>query len=207
MFFRIAWPFTVGVLVVACTTGLGTSARPSTPPSSSWYASPSLGAPISPAVSPDNASRPTPRATGGSAAEGACSALLSNIPLVIVESGQAKLAGAFEVTGAQLTKYFIKTLHADRNHTNGSDWWDQPAKIVDMCLYDGNFSTMTPGPPEADRSASRVLVVISPGDAQFWASTRDVSNLPALETATRIDPTPAPVIEGDCSSSHRFRLT
>lgn len=140
---------------------------------------PSLTVAPSPMVSPSESPIPSP-----STAEVACSAILDNIPLVIVKSGRATLAAAFEVTGAQLTSYFVKTLNADPTQTNGSDWWDQPTKLVDMCLYDGDFRTMTPGPSGHDTSATRVLVVISDGDAQFWASTLNNAAIPATDPAT-----------------------
>ena len=53
-----------------------------------------------------------------------------------------------------------------------------------MCLYDGDFMTMTPVPSTVDTSASRVLVVISDGDAEFWAQTLDTATIPAIDPAT-----------------------
>ena len=119
-------------------------------------------------VTPSQSPIPSP-----TAAEVACSSILDNIPDVVVESGEPTMAAAFESTGAQLTRYFVTTLDADHNQSNGSDWWGQPTKLVDLCLFDGDFTTTTPGPPGHDTSAARVLVVISDGDAQFWASTKN----------------------------------
>jgi hypothetical protein len=145
--------------------------------------------PPSPSV-PTATSRPSPspditvEATQINTAVAACSALLDNIPDVRVNSGEPTLGAAYEVTGAQLTNYFVTILDADPNHSNGSDWWDQPQKLVDLCLYDGDFTTTTPGPEGNDTSAARVLVVISHGISEFWARTRDRANLPATDPAT-----------------------
>ena len=157
-------------------------------PASTASTAPGTEAPVStlPKATPPQTGEPNPSAPAGSGnrAAIACSSIVDNIPDVRVNSGKPTVAAAYEVTGAQLTSYFVKTLDADPNQTNGSDWWDQPTKRVDMCLYDGDFSTMTPGPPEADRSAVRVLIVISDGDAQFWASTRNKASIPATDPAS-----------------------
>ncbi len=174
---RLAATALVAVLLASgCVFGTQSTAEPPAPSVPAVTARPS--------PSPEITVEPT-LANGAVAA---CSALLDNIPAVIVESGQASVAAAYEVTGEQLTKYFVKTLDADPDQSNGSDWWNHPTKRVDMCLYDGDLTTMTPGPPEADRSAPRVLVVISDGDAEFWASAREDRNvLPAIDPATLPD--------------------
>jgi hypothetical protein len=113
----------------------------------------------------------------------ACSTRLDSIPYVIVRSGKPTLAGAFTVTGQELTNYFVQTLGASPDQSNGSDWWNLPTKDVVVCFYDGDFSTTTPGPQGHDTSAKRVLVVISEGVAEFWASTVHNATLPAVDPA------------------------
>lgn len=104
-------------------------------------------------------------------------AIINDIPMVIVDSGRAALAAAYEVTGEQLGAY--------RPSAFGPyDPW-QENEVVDMCLFDGDFTTMTPGPPEADRSAVRVLVVISDRETLLWSIARkDQSALPTTDPAT-----------------------
>lgn len=169
----------VGILVVVSLPSRdhGFAAATATPATSAPSVTPAASQPVaSPTATPS-------AVASENTAEAACSAILDSIPDVIVISGEPTVAAAYEVTGTQLTSYFVKTLNADPNHTNGSDWWDQPTKLVDMCLYDGDFRTMTPGPPGHDTSATRVLVVISDGDAQFWASTLNKSAIPATDPA------------------------
>lgn len=174
---RLAATALVAVLLVSgCAFGAQSTAEPPSPSVPAATARPSSSPDIT--VEPTLANR----------AVAACSAILDNIPSVIVESGQATVAAAYEVTGEQLTKYFVKTLDANPNQSNGSAWWNHPTKRVDMCLFDGDFTTMTPGPPGADKSAPRVLVVISDGDAEFWALAREDPNaLPAVDPATLPD--------------------
>ncbi len=119
-----------------------------------------------------------PGAPSPNAAEAACSAILDDIPMVIVKSGKAALAAAYEVTGEQLATYLETTFGHGR-----SQWRDRPTQVVEMCIFDGDFDTMTPGPP-GDKSALRVLVVISDGVAQFWARTRETSAIPTTDPAT-----------------------
>jgi hypothetical protein len=105
------------------------------------------------------------------AATAACAAIIDNIPLVRVRSGQATIAAAHEVTGEQLTRYFITEL-GQSDMSNGADWWHDPSRLVDMCVFEGDFITMTPGPSPTGNvtpTATRVLIVIENGDAEFWA--------------------------------------
>jgi hypothetical protein len=108
---------------------------------------------------------------------------LDNIPLVVIKSGKATLAAAYQVTGAQLAAY-IENNAAQGEMTFDSMWRDQPSKVVDMCLFDGDFTTMTPGPPGHDNSAVRVLVVISDGVADLWSITQAKSALPTTDPLT-----------------------
>jgi hypothetical protein len=123
------------------------------------------------------------------AATAACAAIIDNIPLVRIRSGQATIAAAHEVTGEQMTRYFVTALHHS-DMSNGADWWHDPSKLVDMCVFEGDFITMTPGPsPSGDvtptgnvgPTVTRVLVVINNGDAEFWASG---SGVPLTNPAT-----------------------
>jgi hypothetical protein len=114
----------------------------------------------------------------------ACSAIVDEIPMVIVKSGKPKVAAGYEVTGAQLSTYFIKYLDVTRPEGNGSDWWKDPAKQVDMCLYDGDFTVMTPVPTGYGSQATRVLVVISDGQPEFWALATSDDHLPVIDPAT-----------------------
>jgi hypothetical protein len=120
-------------------------------------------------------------------AQVACASIIDSIPLVSVKSGKPVVAGAFAVTGAQMTTYIVRTFNQLRGQSNGSDWWDQPSKTVDLCIYDGDFKTMSPGPEGHDTSATRVLVVISSGNAEFWASTLTQTAIPAVDPATMRD--------------------
>jgi hypothetical protein len=95
------------------------------------------------------------------------------------------LAAAYEVTGDQLANYLEKKTFPAGQGVVRSQWRDEPTKVVDMCFIDGDFFTQTPGPPEADRSAVRVLVVIADGQPQLWAMARqDESALPTTDPAT-----------------------
>ena len=110
---------------------------------------------------------PTP-SPSENAAYTACSGIMGSIPMVTMRSGQPSIAAAYEVTGEQLTDYFVVVL----NHghmSNGADWWNDPTQTVEMCVLDGDFETQTPGPPGHDTNATRVLVVIDDGDAFSWA--------------------------------------
>jgi hypothetical protein len=122
--------------------------------------------------------------------------------MVVVQSGQATLAAAYEVTGDQLATYLERESAAGGLGDSPSVWREQPTKVVDMCLIDGDLFTQTPGPPEADRTAARVLVVISDGNPQLWAIARkDKSTLPTTDPATMetepgdrpVDPSVEPV--------------
>lgn len=113
------------------------------------------------------------------AAETACRALLDDIPDTVTKSGKATVAAAYEVRGDQLATYL-------ETFGNGypSQWRDEPAKLIGMCIFDGDFDTMTPGPPGHDTSAVRVLVLIPDGAAMLWAIARDKSALPTTDPAT-----------------------
>ena len=78
--------------------------------------------------------------------------------------GVATLVAAYEVTGVQMTNYFRTFLGAGPM-SNGSSWWNNPNAIVDMCIFDGDFFAMTPGPPGHDNDATRVLVVFDGRDS------------------------------------------
>lgn len=116
----------------------------------------------------------------------ACSAIIDSIPMVRVQSGKATVAAAYEVTGKQMSRYFIVALdHSDMS--NGADWWNSATKIVDMCVFDGDFETQTPGPPGHDTNATRVLVVIDGSDAFPWAfcfSNMSSCGIPTTDPAT-----------------------
>jgi hypothetical protein len=117
-------------------------------------------------------------------AEAACSSRLASIPIVEVASGEPKVAGAYDLTGDQLTRYFVRTFDQSVDQSNGADWWNQATEHVVMCLYDGDFETFTPGPEGHNTTATRVLVVISQGVAEFWASTLDKASIPAFDFET-----------------------
>ena len=104
--------------------------------------------------------------------------------MVTAESSQtAILAAAYEVTGEQLVSYLERQTGQDGYGEPLSTWQTQPTKLVDMCLFDGDFDTMTPGPPGHDTSAVRVLVLIADGEALLWAITRDRESLPIDDPA------------------------
>lgn len=117
-------------------------------------------------------------------AERACSQRMGSIPLLRVKSGEPTVAGAYDVTGTQLTNYFVRTFDQSADQSNGSVWWNKATERAVMCLYDGDFQTMTPGPEGHNTRASRVLVVISQGEAEFWASTIDKLTIPAVDPAS-----------------------
>jgi hypothetical protein len=169
---RATWSMTLAILVAGCSNAVA----PSTSSALHGTASPSAvlatGSSRVPTPSPVTSNDATATPTAGDAAvagTAACEAILDDIPLVAVRSGKPMVAGAFEVTGVQLANYFRTVLN--QTGSNGSVWWDQPTKWVDLCLFDGDFNMMAPGPSGHDTSAARVLVVISNGDAEFWAST------------------------------------
>jgi hypothetical protein len=130
------------------------------------------------------------------AATAACAAIIDNIPLVRVRSGQATIAAAYEVTGEQMTRYFITALHHS-DMSNGADWWHDPSRLVDMCVFEGDFITMTPGPsPSGDitptgnvgPTVTRVLVVIDNGNAEYWASGVPLTDPASIPAATSGSP-------------------
>lgn len=169
-----------GVMLIGCSTFRG--GAPGVPADV-----PSPGAP-STAVSAPSSTSPTPSALRSmDAATTACSALLDEDLLqamLVVQSGQATLAAAYEATGDQLATY-LETTSPEGEGVSPSVWRDQPTKVVYMCLIDGDLFTQTPGPPEADRSAVRVLVVIADGEAHLWRIARkDRSAVPTTDPAT-----------------------
>lgn len=128
---------------------------------------------------------PSPVSTEN-AAHTTCSGVLRSIPMVSVRSGEPAVAAAYEVTGEQMTNYFVVQL----NHggiSNGADWWNSPTKTVDMCAFDGDFQTETPGPPGHDTNATRVLVVVDGSDVFPWAfcfSNQTSCGIPTADPAT-----------------------
>jgi hypothetical protein len=170
-----------GVTLGGCSVGpLASRVPASAPPASALPMS------AEPQTKPTPSEQPSARPAENNdiAAEDACSSILHSIPIVIVRSGKPTVAGAFDVTGEQLTKYFVSTFDANAEQSNGSDWWNDPTERVVMCLYDGDFGTTTPGPEGHNTSATRVLVVISQGKPEFWASTLDKATIPAVDPAT-----------------------
>lgn len=126
----------------------------------------------------------TPSESPADRAHAACSAIIDNIPDATLKSGKVTIAAAYEVTGEQLTRYFVRELNYSEM-SNGSVWWNQPTKIVDMCLFDGDFDTTTPGPPGHDISFAHLLVVIDDGKPELWAlSHKDQPPLPTTDPAT-----------------------
>lgn len=124
----------------------------------------------------------TPSDSPADRAHAACAAIIDNIPMAQVKSGVATIAAAYEVTGEQASRYFETVFN---NGDNGSDWWNQPTKLVDLCFFDGDFETQTPGPSGHDTTFAHLLVVISDGDAQLWAlSHKDQPPLPTTNPAT-----------------------
>jgi hypothetical protein len=93
---------------------------------------------------------------------------MDRLSMVSLASGELTVAAAYEVTGEQLTRYFIQQLeHSDM--TNGADWWDNPKTTVDLCVLDGDFDTQTPSGGQPVQRAKRVLVVIEGDEAFAWA--------------------------------------
>jgi hypothetical protein len=135
----------------------------------------STGAPSSPFV-----------AHSVTAAE-ACQAVVEDPiqAMIVVRSGKAQVSAAYALTGDELASYLEKASSANGLGDSSSVWRTKAETVVQMCLIDGDLFTQTPGPPEADRTAVRVLVVISNGDAQLWAIARaDKSQLPLRDTST-----------------------
>lgn len=114
-------------------------------------------------------------------AERACLAIADDIPLVVVVSGKPALAAAYAVTGEQLARY--KSAAFDDGSSIPSQPIADPTDTLAMCLFDGDFATMTPGPPQADRSAERVLVSISDGVPQLESIAKTRSSLPTTNPA------------------------
>lgn len=63
----------------------------------------------------------------------ACSARLKNIPMVRVRTGEPVVAGAYDVTGDELTRYFVETFDVDAHQSNGSLWWNEPTERL-LCV-------------------------------------------------------------------------
>lgn len=119
------------------------------------------------------------------AATAACSALLDEVPSTHLNSGKATLAAAYEVTGAQLDTYFERMHEVNGGGGYPLPWQDKPTKRLTMCIFDGDFTTLTPGPGGHDTSAPRVLVVIEDGLAQLRSIAReDPSVIPVTDPAT-----------------------
>lgn len=127
---------------------------------------------------------PSTQSSGASPAEVACSDIIDNIPMVAMNSGEATLAAAYEVTSGQLADFLERI--GEQNGVGGSllQLRDDPNKIVDVCTFDGDFTTKTPGPPGHNNTAVRVLVAIADGQAQLWAmAIKDRSVLPTTDPA------------------------
>jgi hypothetical protein len=175
----------VGLLtIISLPPPVGQTGGDSTPTTSATTASVGqTGAASTPSPSAVPATQPT-----GASATSACSAILDNIPDTVVKSGKPTLAAAYEVTGAQLAAYeetFFDQIM--------SEWSDHPTDVVDVCIFDGDFDTMTPGPSGHDTSATRVLVVISAGRPELWAITRNKPGIPTTNPATIVSgPTASP---------------
>lgn len=148
---------------------------------------------IRPPVAGDDAPTDEPTPIGPSAtptaASAACSALLDDVPSTQLNSGEATLAAGYEVNGAQLATYFER-LHETTRSADAprSTWRDNPTKQLTVCVFDGDFVSLTPGPPGHDTSVSRVLVVIEDGAASLWAiALDDRSAIPTTDPATLSD--------------------
>lgn len=134
---------------------------------------------------PTFASEPSSADSSTAAATAACSALLDNIPSVQLNSGKATLAASYEVTGAQLDTYFARMHETNGGGGSPLPWEDKPNKQLTMCIFDGDFTTLTPGPPGHDTSSPRVLVVIEDGLADLWSiALEDRSVIPTTDPAT-----------------------
>jgi hypothetical protein len=168
----------IAVLLLGCAQ---TAAPVSTSPGLHEPSSPPATDVPRPTVTPSETATPGRR----NSAQAACTGIIDDIPMVIVNSGRATLAAAYEVTGEQLAAY--------RPEAFGPyDPWAEN-EVVSMCLFDGDFSTMTPGPPEADRSAVRVLVVIAERETLLWSiARRDEDVLPTTDPAKMTEDSAAP---------------
>lgn len=134
---------------------------------------------------PTDVPEPPMADSSSAAATAACSALLDNIPSAQVTSGEATLAAAYDVNGAQLATYLERMHEAAGVGGYPSTWRDKPAQRVTMCIFDGDFMTLTPGPGGHDTSASRVLVLIENGRAGLRATARQhASAIPVTDPAT-----------------------
>jgi hypothetical protein len=122
--------------------------------------------------------------SGDEAAAAACSTVLED-PLrvqLVVKSGEPTIAAAYRITGKELATYLDR--FTAREGDSPSVWGDQPDKLVDMCIIDGDLYTQTPGPP-GDGSAVRVLVIVSDDGPFLWTIARkDKSLLPTTDPAT-----------------------
>lgn len=184
--------FLVALVASACNSvGQGTRAT-------SGVSDPTPTVAVAATSSPDNtvppASSTLPSSSGGgSHAFTQCSAIIGDIPRVAVRSGIATLAAAYDVTGAELANY-LETSFAQNapGWSISSSWRDQPAATLSMCIFDGDFSTMTPGPPGHDTSAVRVLVVIAGTGPQLWRITRQAGAIPTNDPALMPMPSDGP---------------
>jgi hypothetical protein len=135
---------------------------------------------------PTSVPQPTTPSSTSPAATAACSALLGDVPSAPVKSGKATLAAAWDVTGNQLAAYMEHIDEINGGGPNNSIWREKPNKQLTVCIFDGDFETMTPGPPGHDTSSPRVLIVIEDGLADLWAMARQDASLglPLTDPAT-----------------------
>jgi len=104
----------------------------------------------------------------------ACAEVATDLPMVATRSGSPTLVASWDVTGEQLATY----LAARAGQEVQWRWSDNPKASVEACIFDGDFETMTPGPPGNDRTAARVLIVIAGGTAQLWSVAKTKDALP-----------------------------
>jgi len=159
---RIGVALSALFLAVACANAAPVASPVSVSPPGSTSDAPTSGATNAAVLA-----TPTTSAEPTNAAYAVCQANVDNIQLVHVASGTPTVAAAYRVTGNQMTDYFEATF----NHgtmSNGADWWNSATAIVEMCVYDGDFYAMTPGPSGHDTNATRILVVVDDSGAFPW---------------------------------------
>ena len=94
-----------------------------------------------------------------------------------VRSSQpATVAAAFAVTGTEYARFQERTFPGMT-----SQWNDKPSAIVYVCFLDGDFELTSPGPPDRDNTAKRIVVSVADGVTQLFVTSKTTESLPIVD--------------------------
>jgi len=148
-------------------------------------ASPSVARSPAAAASAVAAASTSPAQTPELNAATTCETTIKQVQnMVIVNSGQITVSGAFLTTGKAVAAWQEQQA-AKAGFGIQSPWRDKPDATVVLCFYDGDFTTTTPGPPGHDNSASRVVVTVSGGFAELL-SLGKAEKIPVVDPNTMV---------------------